>query len=797
MNESSERRTIGRRELLLGAGLAAAALPACGAEAEDPFDLEKPPVPGAASWLRGEERTIASSCAQCPAGCGIRVRVVEGRAVKIEGNPDCTVNRGGIGPRGLSGTQVLYDPDRVRGPLRRKGARGAPDFEPIGWDEALALVAERLKSLRAKGEAHRAAFVCGRERGMMLDLWRRFAQVYGSPNFHDGMFAGNGPIADAVFAMQGVREIPAYDWTATHCVLSLGSGILESSCQLVYFARAQAWMRRGEAGVRARIVHAGVALSRTAMNADEWIRIRPGTYAAFALGLAHVLVRDGLHDAGFVRDHGFGFERWKGEDGVEHAGFQDLLADYDPAKAAAICGIEGKEIERVARDLAAARPSFAVAGVDELRAPNGLATAMAVHALNALLGAIDRPGGVLVQRAAPLEDWPAFEADDAAQKSLEAPRLDGAGSGRSPLATSVLDALPAALRAGKPYALDSLFLYYSNPVYSRPDPRRWREALAAVPWIVTFTPFLDETASEFADLVLPDASYLERHEDAAPAPSVGTAVFGLRQPCVAPLFETRATGDVVIQLAHAVGEPLEPAFPFKDFRDAMKKRYVGVWKAKRGSIVEESGAEFLKRLDVVGWWNDEGYPFGRYEDVLRTPSGRFEFSSQSIRRALSAAGAGTGDLDRACLPRHEEIAWSGDPSRYPCVLLLYQPSTYAEGSGANLPWLQELGAHVGRPPWTTEAEIHTDTAATYGIRDGDRVEIESPIGKIVARAFVGEGIAPGVVRVPQGGGHTAFGRFAAGWGANPMELVDPDAMDPVTGVPAHCATRVAIRRARA
>src|SRR6188508_1467570 len=111
--------SFSRRDLLKGVGFAAVGLTACGEE-HDPYALEKPDVPGAASWLTGEERHVATACAQCPAGCGIRVRVVEGRAVKIEGNPASPVNRGGIGPRGLSGLQALYDPDRVRQPLARK-----------------------------------------------------------------------------------------------------------------------------------------------------------------------------------------------------------------------------------------------------------------------------------------------------------------------------------------------------------------------------------------------------------------------------------------------------------------------------------------------------------------------------------------------------------------------------------------------------------------------------------------------------------------------------------------------------
>ncbi len=808
---------IDRRDLLkgLGLGVASAGMLAGCAHEEDPFALEKPPVPGADAWTKGEERVISSACGQCPAGCGVRVRVVEGRAVRIEGNPDCAVNRGGIGPRGLSGPQVLYDPDRIRTPLRRVGPRGDAHFEPITWDDALALVATRLRDLRTKGEAHRAAVVCGRERGLMLELWQRFAAAYGTPNLVDGMCTESGPIADAMYWMQGVRDVPAHDWSRTRYVLSLGSGVLESSCQLVAFARAQSSMRRGQAGARAKIVHAGVALSRTAMNADEWIPIQPGTHAALALGIAHVLVRENLHDQDFVRDHVSGFEPWKDAQGGEHAGFRSVLLEFTPEKIESTYGIQAAVVERIARDMAADRPCFAITGPEAVLGSNGLRTAMAVHALNALLGAIDRPGGLLVQRAAPLAEWPEVEPDEAAQTARARERVDGAGT-RFPLASAVLDALPEAILAERPYALDTLLLYYANPLYSRPDPDRWRKALSRVPFIVSFSPFLDETASEVADLVLPDHSYLERWEDAAPAPSIGLAVFGVRQPVVEPLYATRSTGDVVIALAKAIGEPLEEAFAFEDFKDAMKKRVVGIFGAKRGSIVEEKGSEFLKRLYATGYWNDDAYTFGSWTDSLRTSSGKLELSSQAMGQKLSefarASGRPVGevlsahglpaDLDRACMPGHDAPAWqaaprNGDMSGPSLELVLHKPNSYPVGGGANQPWLIELTPWTGRRTRVTEAELHPDTARDAGVVDGDRIEVASTVGRIEVLARVTKGVLPGIVRIPQGGGHTAFGRFARGWGANVMRIVVASPQSSLSGVPTLCGTRVNIRRVQA
>jgi anaerobic selenocysteine-containing dehydrogenase len=274
------------------------------------------------------------------------------------------------------------------------------------------------------------------------------------------------------------------------------------------------------------------------------------------------------------------------------------------------------------------------------------------------------------------------------------------------------------------------------------------------------------------------------------------------------LYATRPTGDVVISLAKALGEPLEEAFAFDDFKDAMKKRVVGIFAAKRGSIVEEKGSEFLKRLYATGSWNDDAYPFESWAETLRTPSGKFEFFSQAMWKSLTdAAGAGgktpgemlaarglPADLDRACMPGHDAVAWQGDPVAQPLELIVHKPNSYPVGGGANQPWLMELTPWTGRRTYTTEADLHPDTAHAAGVADGDRIEVASTVGSIHVVARVTKAILPGIVRIPQGGGHTAFGRFAQGWGANVMRIVAARPESSLSGVPPLCGTRVAIRK---
>jgi len=810
-NENEIESGTTRRDVLVAAGALGlgASVAGCSAETEDPFSPNKPPVPGSAGWLRGEERFVATSCGQCDAGCGVLVRVVEGRAVKVHGNPVCPVNRGGLGPRGVSAPQVLYDPDRIRGPRVREGARGSGKWREITWDEALEQLAGRLGGLRAAATPHRLGILCGRERGLMRELWHRFADGFGTPNLFEAGRSDDGAQITAVRAMQGIDEIPAYDWENTRLVLSLGSGVLDASCQILHFARIRGWQRDG--GGRARIIHVGPALSRTAMNADEWIPVRSGTYGAFALGLAHVLVREGLHDATFVEQHGFGFEPWTDADGRQHQGFRELLEQYTPQRVAEICDAPAEQIESLGRMLGGARPCIALVGADGLRASNGVQTGMAVHALNALLGSIDRPGGLLVQSDPPLADWPAVEPDEVAAAGSDQPPLLRHGPTAGGRLEVALDALPEALLAAAPYALDTLLIDYANPVYTRARPQAWRAALAAVPFTVSFSPFMDETTAECADLILPDDSWLERWDDSGAAPSLGRAVFGLRQPVVERLYDTRTTGDVLIALAGALGEGVGGALDFKDFQSALKSRVVGLYKAQTGSIVESKGSTFLKRLYDEGYWAGDDYAYEQWERVLPTPSGRFEFFSQEtwgrLVREAAARGiaveelarelAGVDDPDLLCLPAHRPPVIAGDVDQYPLLLLPYKPHTYARGSGANLPWLNELAPWRGRATWTTEAELHPTTAKRHGISQGDRITVASPEGRIEVDAYLTPGIHPGCVRVALGAGHTEFGRFAKGWGANPMQLVSVETRDPLGGSCALQGTRVSIRRSEA
>ena len=768
-----------------------------------------------------EERWIPSVCLQCPAGCGILVRVVDGRAVKIEGNPEHPINLGRLCPKGHIGLQILYDPDRIKGPMRRVGARGEEKWERISWDEALGLVAKRLRELRAKGEPHRLVLMSGRNRGQMGGLLDRFLAAYGSPNHvgHSSICADGSP--QAHYLTQGFKAYAGYDWDNTNYLLCFGGGFIEAWRPTTRLLRAFGHMRR-ERPIRAKIVQVEPRFSVTAAKADEWIPINPGTDAALALGIAHVIVTEELYDPAFVAERTFGFEDWVDEKtGKKHMGFKRLvLEQYPPKRVAEVTGVPEATIVRIAREFATTLPAIAAGERGASMQTNGVYNRMAIHALNALVGSLEVPGGVIVQHGPPLTKWPEAVEDAIAKAGGKQPRIDHAGTKKYPLAGKVYQDMPEMILGEGPYPIDTLVLYYTNPMFSTPDVGRWEKAIEKVPFIVSFSPFLDETTAH-ADLILPDHTYLERWHDDVIYPSLGYPVISLRQPVVEPLFDTRNTGDVLIELAKRIGGSVARSFPWKDYLELITEKARGLHEAQKGNIVAPTFERFWEEFRKKGFWAAPPYKFRDWEHGFTTPSKRFEFFSQNLEHKLQELAKKEVEKakqkgkiqtdeqaleeilkglqlkakgDEVYLPHYEPIRHVGDPAKYPLLLNTYKLMTHAEGRGANSPWLQEiLGVHVG-VRWDSWLEINPETAKGLGIRAGDPVWVESVVGKIKTRAKLYPGAMPHVVNIPFEQGHKAYGRYARGRGVNPNEILVHE-NDRLGGLAAFFSTRVRVYRA--
>lgn len=774
------------------------------------------PGPGIESWTN-------SVCQLCPGGCGIRVRLLDGWPVSVRGIPGHPVNKGGLCPKGEAGLQALYDPDRIQGPMKRAGERGTSAWTEISWDEAIGLVAERLGGLRAEGRPESVAVIGGQYRGFMKTLWQRFLDAYGSPNYIP-MAMGCDTSDTVLWLTQGVRGHIGYDLENTNYVLNFGVSLLEGSWSPVWQIRCFADLKQGRPGRRVRVVHVDTRFSMTAAKSDEWLPIRQGTDGALALGIAHVLLRDGLVDADFLRDHTFGLKDWVDGSGRSHEGFRTMvLRDYPPASVAALTGIPEQKIVRVAHEFGETRPAIAMGDRGVSRYPNGLYARWAIHCLNALVGNLEQPGGILTPPEIPFTPLPALPEDGDSERGREKARIDGAGTAAAPLAASAIHRVPEAIRSGRPYPVEAVFLYHANPLFSLPAALGMREALARVPFVVSFSPYLDES-TEAADLVLPDHIFLERWQDDPTPRNVPFPVLGIRQPVREPLYDTRGTSEILFTLAKALGGGVAAALPWKDMETFLKERVRGVYESGRGELAptvavrgrkpsaeeeaassppEDFDAFWRQLLERGAWWEPE-YRYEDWRRTLRTPSGRFEFYSQNLKARLgdlkphldrtgeTATPAPPGAAeDLPYLPHQAPLGKMESREEYPLVLNVFRPFAFTGGSTANMPYLIEIAGKGVSVNWESWVEINPETARGLGIRDRDRVWVESAVGKLNVMARLHPGTPPEVANLPYGFGHEAGGRWAKGTGANVNDLLGATSMT-VTGASVYPITRVRI-----
>jgi menaquinone reductase, molybdopterin-binding-like subunit len=675
---------------------------------------------------------VKSTCTLCPGGCGITVRKVDNRAVKIEGTQDHPINNGGVCLLGIAGLQLLYGPTRIKSPMKRVGERGQDRWVKISWKEAMATVTEKLGAIRSAGKAHSVAWIADAPGGTVPQLIQRFLTAYGSPNFIYPSHLGD--VYDtALEAMAGEGLHAGLDPAAADFVISFGSGLLDGwGSPVKMFQANSAWQESG-----ATVVQVEPRLSNTAAKADQWVPINPGTEGALALGIAHVLISESLYNSDFVSGQTAGFEEWK----------QKTVAQYSPEKAAEITGIDKSTIISLARAFAKAKHPLALCGRGNGMVPGSVNDFMAVLALNALAGNLNQAGGFQTLPAADYIQWPEFYPDSVASTGLGQPRIDGAGTDTYSLAKSLMARLPRAINTGEGYPLEALLISGANPMYTLPDSASVKKAFGKVPFIVSFSPYMDETA-KFADIILPNHSFLERFEDLPTPVGVDKPMIAMAQPVVPPQYNTRNLGDVVIQLAQDLEGSVAEAFPWDGYSACLEETLADKWDA----------------LTENGYWVDDAYSPGR---GFKTASGNFEFSN--------AAGAN--------LPAYAPLAPEGDSGGFPLLLIPYDSMRLAGGGVANPPFLTKTVADTVIKEQDVFVQINPATAKAQGLKDGKLATLTTPVGEARVRVHLFEGVMPGVVAMPRGLGHQNGDEYLEGKGVNTRELIGP-VEDPASGLDA-------------
>lgn len=788
-----------RRQFLMTSAAVAGGIAASGGAAELLAYLSQQAAGEPAHLvMSGEETFIPSVCSMCPSGCGVIARVVDGNVVKLEGNPMHPVNLGALCPKGHTALELLYNPDRLSGPLRRVGGRGEGNWESITWDEAAQMVSQQLNDLRANGTPEQAAFMYGETRGQMRAFIERFMGTVGSPNAvsHDSLNIEAARLA--TYLTQGVYDLPAYDLENASYILSFGANLLEAGRVPQRMISGYAYLRRGRSA-RGKIVIVDPRQGVTGAKADEWLPIKPGTDLALALGIANVIIASGKFDTDFVHNYAYGFEDFVDASSQLRVGFKSyVLKNYTPQIVEQITGIPSTTISRVAGEFIGNPPSVAILpGKGGLLngSINGLYTAMAIHMLNALAGSIETPGGVLTQRYMPTPEWPPLPVDPVAEQGRGAERVDGAGT-QFPLGHQAYQMVADRILAR--YPVKALFLYDANPVYEVPGGKRFIEAFNQIPLIVSFTSFMDESA-QFADLVLPEPTFLERYQDDH-LEGMGYPGIGLRQPVIPPLYDTMAAGDFLLNVAHQMGGTVAEAFPWNTYEELLKDR------------LQVIGTDW-DTLRELGIWLTPGYRFARRggttwtehvvgRDRQNAPrDGRFDFFSREMHALIGSwsdderAKLGisvTGDA--VYLPHYEEVTYAGDEAEYPLTLnVITLMSLGSYSANANMPTLQEISGMTVGETWGSWLEMNPETAAELQLQDGDQVWVESPFGRLQVKLRLVKALYPEVVNLPYNQGHTAVGRWAKNRGVNGLEILNP-ASEPATGLAAMTNTRVRVYR---
>jgi anaerobic selenocysteine-containing dehydrogenase/Fe-S-cluster-containing dehydrogenase component len=685
----SEHVVFDRRDFLklLGIGVAGAAAGCSGPSTDKLIPFLVAPndiMPGVAYWY-------ASTCRECPAGCGLLIKAREGRAIKVEGNPQHPVGQGGLCARGQAGLQGLYDPDRLRTPMRKDGGV----WKPIAWDEAMTLAAGKLGEAVKAGRGVR--LVTDHVTGSLHQLATEWAAAASGAHLVYEPFAHES-LREANRRTFGRAEIPNFDFARARSVVSFGADFLDTWLSPVSQGRGFAAMRARRDG-SGQFITVEPRLSLTGANADEWVAIKPGTEAALALGMARVILTQGLAPAV-----------------AERGALMDAVANYTPEAVEQQTEVPAATVERLAKLFANQRPSLAVAGGIAAQSEQSTALIAAVNLLNYAAGNV----GETVR----------FD------RTLD---FDGVAS------FSDVQKLIADMSQGK---VDVLVVGDANPAYAVPGWAGFGAAMDKVGFRISLSRVMDET-SERCDLILPSTHPLETLGDAATT----RGVYSILQPGMqkVPVFDARPAGDTLIALAQGAG--IGSRFP-ASWADYLKARW------------QTHHQRFGAGRDFDTFWNETLQNGGVWENVAATPvrwTGAPAFATPELK--------GSGDL----------------------TLVLYPSSAMFDGRGANKAWLQELPDTTSKAVWGTWVEIHPETAKKLGVENGQPVKVQTEAGSLELPAYLYAGLRKDVIAIPLGQGHTAYGRNAAGRGANATSLL-VEAQDGASGAVAYLSGRASVAR---
>lgn len=687
------KRKLSRRDFLkVGVtGTAAAVLTGC----QNPrrWEVLEPYIRPPEEQLPGVPTWYATTCRQCPAGCGIIVRIMNGRATKIEGNAEHPLNQGKLCARGQAGLQVLYNPDRLETPVVQS-KRGSRNFQAITWDEGINTLYSKL---RTAGSGLRV-LLGSTTSTHLVDIFKRFTHAVGAPEpvVFDlySAYHGYSNLKRTSQDLFQQERLPAYDLANADVIFSFGADFLGTWLSSTRYGIEFGRFREQPLGKRGYLVQFEPRMSITGAKADEWLPVRPGSEAMVAQAIARI-----------IADRSYG-----SPERVERA--QALAAEIDVNDAAVASDISVETLDNLARVFATTERSLAISGSTMTGQNKPINHISAALVLNMIAGVIDQPGGMYIN------------------SRIKSEFLLGSQ-------VSSFDRIHELIADMKAEEVEVLLVHGSNPLYDLPESAGFHEAIQQVPSVVSFAPIVDETAV-WADMVLPDRTYLESWGYEIVSPDFGQPIISAQQPVVEPLFDHHSTADLLLTVAKGIPAAAQ-ALPWSD-EVAYMKEFVSALPA---GVFDSTDAlvRWSRFQQHGGWWQTQ--------DV--NPSQTYELP-----------------------PKQEAISTSDfhvDENEYPYYLYIYMSDLLSDGRGANQPWLQGSPDANTTISWQSWVDLNPGTAQQLGLEQGDIVRITSPFGEVEAAVYLYPAIRPDTVGLPLGQGHTDYGRYARNRGLNAINLV--------------------------
>ncbi len=684
--------------------------------------------------VRGTQ-SFPGVCIICPWHCATEVFVKDDKVVYVRGNEN-SANGSTRCVKGVASIHLSRDPDRLLHPLK-KNSQG--EFESISWDQAFAEIAEKLAVIKEKYGPEAVFYLYHLDSNDMFSH-QLFTQLYGTPNW-----SGHGAACDQdrrVAAMSTFgHPLPTKDFANSRFVMLWGCDPFGPNEALHENRELVEAMKKG-----CKLVIVDPNRSRTAEKADVWVPIKPGTDGAMALAMAHRIVETEAYDREFCEQWVYGWKRF-----CAHV----VEKGYTPEWAETISGVPKETIIGLADEFATTKPGIMDGLKGLVNYTNGMDAFRAIYALNAITGNVDGPGNMILKEIAPLE----LPVEIPEEFEVEPEELTLGQAGGYPMSPDMpTQLLPKAVLEGDPYPIKGGFFHICNLAMSDPNPKAFKEMMAGLDLSVTIDMYLSETA-QLSDYVLPECSMFERAEIREGMWSGPQAVVAV--PAIKPLGDSRPLYEIMAGLAEKMG--YGQYYQWDSWED---------W-AKR--VLANIPAE-LEDLKKTGIWQGELRYHKFKSEPLATMSEKIEVFSDM------AEFAGLNPM-----PEYSEESRVKPDEEYPFQLVNAKMQYHCNLHTQNNPYLMGIEDEN----WV---ELNPADAERLGIGDEDRVEVASPLDKVIIKARVRDGVQPGVLKVIHGHGFgRTMGSVARGKGTH-VNVIFETRINPGSGGNSYNEHKVNVRK---